>query len=83
MDCETKDSIQKLRKLREELCNKQKQWKSAFAIKDAVVEELKVLKTCASDPEVSRDDLVNKIDSLLVLVDPDRQSDLEKSDVDK
>ena len=80
MDCETKTSIQKLRKLRDELCNKQSQWKKAFAVKDAVVNELKVLKTFASDPEVSRSDIVDKIDSLLVLIDPDRQTDLEKCD---
>ena len=64
MDCETKTSIQKLRKLRDELCDKQSQWKKAFAVKDAVVNELKVLKTFASDPEVSRSDIVDKIDSL-------------------
>ncbi len=80
MDCETKSSIQKLRKLREELCNKQAQWKNAFAIKDAIVDELKVLKTYASDPGVSRENIVNKIDSLLVLIDPDREKDLEKCD---
>ncbi len=79
MDCEKKSSIIKLRKLREELCSKQSQWKSAFAIKDAVVDELKVLKTYACDPDFSRDELVEKIDCLLVLIDPDRQQDLETS----
>ncbi len=76
MDCETKSSIQKLRKLREELCSKQSQWKNAFAIKDAVVDELKVLKIYACDPDCNREDLVNKIDDLLILIDPDRQKDL-------
>ena len=78
MDCETKESIQKLRKLREELCNKQSKWKNAFAVKDVIVDELKVLKIHASDPDVCRDDIVSKIDSLLVLLDPDREEDLEK-----
>ena len=80
MDCETKSSIQKLRKLREELCGKQSQWKNAFAVKDAVVIELKVLKTYACDPDCSREELVVKIDSLLVLIDPDRDQDLETCD---
>lgn len=80
MDCETKSSIQKLRKLREQLCDKQAQWKNAFAIKDAVVDELKVLKESAGDPDCSREELVIKIDSLLVLIDPDRQKDLETCD---
>ncbi len=78
MVCETKDSIQKLRKLREELCGKQSKRKNAFAVKDVIVDELKVLKIHASDPDVCRDDIVSKIDSLLVLLDPDRKKDLEK-----
>ncbi len=78
MDCETKSSITKLRELRDELCNKQSQWKKAFAIKDAVVSELKVLKDYASDPGSSKEDIVEKIDSLLILIDPDREKDLEK-----
>lgn len=80
MDCETKTSIAKLRKLREELCGKQNQWKSAFAVKDAVVSELKVLKEFASDPDSNREAIVEKIDSLLVLIDPDREDDLETCD---
>ena len=66
MDCETKDSIAKLRKLRDELCGEQNQWKNAFAVKDAVVAELKVLKEYASDSESNREAIVEKIDRLLV-----------------
>ena len=77
MDCDAKSSIAKLRELRDELCEKQAQWKNAFAIKDAVVEELKVLKERARDPDVSKEDIVKKIDSLLILIDPDRHEELE------
>ena len=80
MDCKTKDSIDKLRKLRDELCGKQDQWKNAFAIKDAVVTELKVLKEYASDPGSSKETIIQKIDCLLVLIDPDRKRDLEIND---
>ena len=81
MDKETKAGILKLRALREELCTKQSQWADAFNIKDAVVSELKVLKECANDPGLSREVIVSKIDKLLVLIDPDRQKDLEKKNV--
>jgi hypothetical protein len=80
MDCETKDSIVKLRKLREELCEKRNQWKNAFAVKDAIVAELKVLKEYASDSSSSREAIVEKIDCLLVLIDPDREDELETCD---
>ncbi len=77
MDHDTKDSITKLRKLRESLCEKQSEWKKAFAVKDTVVSELKAIKESALDPDVSRDDILQKIDSLLILIDPDRQQELE------
>ena len=76
-DCDTKESITKLRKLREALCEKQTEWKRAFAVKDTIVSELKSLKESALDPDVGRDDILQKIDSLLILIDPDRQKELE------
>ena len=80
MDCDTKESITKLRKLREALCEKQSEWKKAFAVKDIIVNELKDLKESALDPDVGRGDILAKIDSLLILIDPDRQQELEGQD---
>ena len=77
MDCDTKESITRLRKLRESLCEKQSEWKKAFAVKDTIVTELKAIKESALDPNVGRDDILEKIDSLLILIDPDRQQELE------
>ncbi len=77
MDCDTKESITRLRKLREDLCEKQSEWKKAFAVKDIVVNQLKAIKESALDPNVGRDDILEKIDSLLILIDPDRQQELE------
>ena len=42
MDCDTKNSIEKLRSLRESLCQKQTQWKKAFAVKDAKVDPMEL-----------------------------------------
>ena len=81
MDCETKDSIEKLRSLRESLCKKQTQWKKAFAVKDAVVVQLKSLKDIACDPDSERSDILSKIDCLLSLIDPDHQEVSEKKNV--
>ena len=49
-------------------------------LKTPVVTELKVLKEYAGDPESSREKLVEKIDSLLILIDPDRENELETCD---
>lgn len=80
MDCGTKDSIIRLRKLRETLCEKQLEWKSAFAVKDMIVCELKTIKESALNPDVSREDILQRIDSLLVLIDPERQQQLGSQD---
>ena len=77
MDCDAKESITKLRQLREELCKKQEDWKSAFTIKDMIVSQLKAIKESATDPDTSKEDILNEIDSILVLIDPDRQKELE------
>ena len=80
MDCDTKESITRLRKLRESLCEKQTEWKKAFAVKDTIVCELKAIQESALDPTVSREVILKKIDNLLVLIDPDRQQQLEGQD---
>tara|TARA_B100000424_G_C22775048_1_gene417155 strand:+ start:540 stop:776 length:237 start_codon:yes stop_codon:yes gene_type:complete len=77
MDSATKDSITKLRKLREDLCQKQSEWKKAFAVKDKIVCELKSIKESALDPNVAREEILQRIDTLLILIDPDRQKELE------
>lgn len=73
MDSSSKESIVRLRELRDQLCKKQSDWKRAFAVKDAVVEQLKLIKESALNPNVSKEEILEKIDSLLVLIDPDRQ----------
>ena len=78
MDRDTKESITRLRQLRDDLCQKQQEWKKAFALKDMIVDKLKDIKESALNPDVSRDDLLSEIDSLLILVDPDRQQELER-----
>ncbi len=77
MDCDAKESITRLRQLREDLCKKQADWKQAFAVKDMIVSQLKAIKESASDPDISKEDILSKIDSILVLIDPDRQKELE------
>lgn len=81
MDCKTKESITRLRQLRDNLCDKQSEWKKAFAVKDIIVCELKKIKESVIDPNVGRDQLLNEIDTLLILIDPDRQKEMEDHNV--
>lgn len=76
MDCDAKESIDRLRKLREELCEKQATWKQAFAVKDMVVQQLKVIKQSALSPGGTKEEILEKIEELLILIDPDRRREL-------
>jgi hypothetical protein len=77
MDCDTKSSIDKLRELRDYLCKKQSNWEHVFKVKDAIVDQLRQLKSFANDPKSKKEDIVQKIDSILTLIDSDRKEDLE------
>jgi|10_taG_2_1085330.scaffolds.fasta_scaffold02690_8 hypothetical protein len=81
MNCETKSSIEKLRKLRDELCKNQKKWDEAFKIKDEIVTELKNLKDFTESPKSTKKCISGKIDNLLILLDPDREN--EKGNCDE
>ena len=70
MDYDAKASITELRKLRDELCKKQKHWKSVFEVKDAIVQELKDLKLFIGDPNSSKEEIIKKIEALLTLMEP-------------
>jgi hypothetical protein len=81
MDSKTTDSIIRLRELREDLCKKQSQWTHAFAVKDLLVEKLRDLQSIALDSKTSRQEILDKIECLLIMMDPERQKELEAKNV--
>lgn len=60
-----KPSIMRLRALRDQLCTKQSDWKSAFEIRDYVLSELRSLHEMLLDNSVARDDCVQKTVGIL------------------
>ena len=64
------DRLNKLRQMREHLCQKEKNWKEAFAARDWIVEQLNILKTMSDEPEYSKEDIKNRIDDILCVIDP-------------
>lgn len=66
--------------MRDELCKKQTAWLDAFRVKDCVVSELKSLKSIAKDPKTSKDKIVTKIESILVLIDSAGHNSTEEDD---
>ncbi len=60
-----------LYKLRDKLCQKEKNWNDAFSARDWILNQLKELKTIASDNTKSCVDLVNRIDDIICVLEPE------------
>ena len=62
--------LNKLREMRETLCKKEKTWKEAFAMRDWIVDQLKILQTMSTQDQTSKEDIKDRIDDLLCALDP-------------
>ena len=62
--------LSKLREMRDSLCKKEKTWKEAFAMRDWIVDQLKILKLLSADEQTSKEDISNRLDDLLCALDP-------------
>ena len=69
--------LQSLRDLREKLCQKEKNWQEAFKARDWIVNEINFLRNMCEDDTFNKDDLKNRIDDILCVLDP---SDGEEDD---
>ena len=60
-----------LYKLRENLCSKEKEWNEAFKARDWVIKQLKDLDILASNQNVPRVELTNRIKDLICVLEPE------------
>ena len=60
-----------LYKLRDKLCQKEKNWNDAFEARDWIVNQLKELKCLAQDNTKSCDDLIDRIDDIICVLEPE------------
>ena len=69
------DRLSKLRQMREHLCEKEKNWKEAFAARDWIVEQMKCLREMALKEDVSKEDIKNRLDDILCVLDPGEEDE--------
>jgi len=67
------DRFAKLRSLRDNLCKKEENWQKAFDIKDWMADQLVDLLKMIRDQDVSRDDIENRVEDILCVIDPDNK----------
>ncbi len=63
--------LAKLREVREKLCSKEHNWEEAFKAKDWITDQLKDLLRIAKDNQQTREDIVNRIEDVLCVLEPD------------
>ena len=67
------DRFAKLRSLRDNLCKKEENWQKAFDIKDWMADQLVDLLKMIRDQNVSRDDIEDRVEDILCVIDPDNK----------
>jgi len=67
------DRFAKLRSLRDNLCKKEENWQKAFDIKDWMADQLVDLLNMIRDQNVSRDDIEDRVEDILCVIDPDNK----------
>ena len=60
----------KLKALRQSLCKKEDNWQKAFDIKDWMAEQMNDLLSMIRDQSVSRDDIEDRVEDVLCVLDP-------------
>ena len=63
----------KLRSLRDNLCKKEENWQKAFDIKDWMADQMVDLLKMIRDQNVSRDDIEDRVEDVLCVLDPDNK----------
>ena len=69
------DRLQKLRDLRAKLCDKENNWKEAFQARDWIVDQIKTLHTMTECDATSKDDIKDRLEDILCVLDPDKDGD--------
>ena len=64
-----------LYKLREKLCEKEKNWNEAFEARDWILSQLKELKLLSKDNSKTKNDMSNRIDDIICVLEPEEEND--------
>lgn len=65
----------KLRELRDSLCKKNDKWSEVFTLRDWLISNLKDLVKRAESDKVSKQDVINALEDLICVVEPEEDED--------
>ena len=64
----------KIREMRDSLCKQEKTWREAFAARDWMVSQVEILQQMCSNPNVSKDEIKERIEDIMCVLNPDENS---------
>ena len=69
------ERLEKLRSLREGLCEKSQTWNEAFEARDWIVEKIKDVIAQGKNDKVTKEDIINKLEDFICVIEPDEEKD--------
>ena len=72
---EISDRFLKLRELPDALCKKNDKWSEVFSLRDWLITNLKDLVKRAESDKVSKQDVINALEDLICVVEPEEEED--------
>jgi hypothetical protein len=72
------ERFSRLRSMREALCQKEKNWSEAFEARDWILGQLKELQAMCTDPNMSPEDIENRVCDLICVLEPKGSDDVDK-----
>ena len=64
------ERLEKLRSLREGLCEKSQTWNEAFEARDWIVEKIKDVIAQGKNDKVTKEDIINKLEDFICVIEP-------------
>ena len=69
------ERLEKLRSLRDNLCEKSQTWNEAFETRDWIVEKIKDVIAQGKNDKVTKEDIINKLEDFICVIEPDEEKD--------
>ena len=69
------ERLEKLRSLRENLCQKSETWSEAFETRDWIVEKIRDVIEQGKNDKVTKEDIINKLEDFICVIEPDEEKD--------
>ena len=69
------ERLEKLRSLRENLCQRSETWSEAFETRDWIVEKIRDVIAQGKNEKVTKEDIINKLEDFICVIEPDTEEE--------